>query len=104
MEPGVEPMKSRPYIVSIAIVASVVACNRTVGDCWPVGQGDTSVDVGSGVINSTGPGNPGDTPTGQAEGALSEAQCNEPDESGAGGGGGSSKQGTYVRCWGLGPA
>lgn len=69
-------------MATIVVLVGIAACNYTVGDCWPVGQGDSNVAVGSGVINSTGPGNPGDSPQGQARSALTQAQCNAPEDNG----------------------
>jgi hypothetical protein len=54
------------------------ACNSTVGDCYPVGQGAGAGDVGNGAVVSVGASGAGDQPVGEAQGALSEAQCNEP--------------------------
>jgi hypothetical protein len=54
------------------------ACDYTVGDCYPVGQGAGAGDVGAGNGAVVSVGASGDQPVGQAEGALSEAQCNEP--------------------------
>jgi hypothetical protein len=58
------------------VMMGFAACNYTVGDCWPVGQGAGAGDVGSGAVVSVGAS--GDQPVGTAQGALSEAQCNEP--------------------------
>jgi hypothetical protein len=47
-----------------------------------VGQG-ASDGVGNGAIVSAGAGPSGDGPQGQAQSALSEAQCNAPEDDGA---------------------
>lgn len=66
--------------VILSILSGIVACNYTAGDCYPRGQGDGNVDVGSGVINSTGPGNPGEQPGG----SMSGSACNAPEQSSPG--------------------
>lgn len=74
-------MKNQLWLVAVvilSILSGIVACNYTVGDCYPRGQGDGSGDVGSGVVNSTGPGNPGDDPSG----GLPNYECNAPEQSG----------------------
>jgi hypothetical protein len=58
------------------LMMGFAACNYTVGDCYPVGQGAGAGDVGNGAAVSVG--SSGDQPVGTAQGALSEAQCNEP--------------------------
>ena len=56
-------MKSYLWIAAVVILLSFAACNRTVGECWPVGQGDQNGGVGSGpVIASGGTGDNGDSP------------------------------------------
>ncbi len=60
------------------VMMGFAACNYTVGDCYPVGQGAGAGDVGSGAVVSVGASGAGDQPVGTAQGALSEAQCNEP--------------------------
>lgn len=69
-------MKSQRWIAVVAIVPSFAACNRTVGECWPVGQGDENGGVGSGgVIVPGGTGDYGDTPPPGAT-RIPEADCN----------------------------
>ena len=70
-------MKSRPWIAVIAIL-SVTACNYTVGECWPVGQGNGSAGVGGGgVLLPGGTGDYfGDEPTGSGGDKIPEADCN----------------------------
>lgn len=73
-------MKSQLLVATIAILSSAVACNYTDGNCYPVGQGGSSADVGVGVgVGSTGSGPSGDDPLGQAESALSGSACNSSD-------------------------
>lgn len=74
-------MKSQLLIATFVVYAGAAACNYTVGDCWPVGQGGSSVDVGVGVgVGSTGSGPSGDGPPGQAQSALSGSACNSSDD------------------------
>lgn len=91
-------MKSLLRIGAILALAGLAACDITTGDCHLRGSDDGSGDVGSGVVNSTGPGNPGDNPSD----TLPTADCNAPDPSSpgsdgppppAGQGGGSSASG-----------
>lgn len=42
-------MKRKLWIAAIAL-ASVTACNYTVGECWPVGQSDGAAGVGGGGV------------------------------------------------------
>lgn len=57
-------MKNRLWI-AVAALLSVTACNQTVGECWPVGQGDGDTTVGGGPIV---PGGVGGSPGGRAVG------------------------------------
>jgi hypothetical protein len=69
-------MKSKLWIVAIAL-SSVTACNYTVGECWPVGQGDLGATAGSGPIVPGGAGgSSGDTPPGSGGTRIPEADCN----------------------------
>ncbi len=66
-------MKSRLYFAVIALLG-VAACNYTVGECWPVGQGEGNATVGSGPIIPGGTSGDWDTPP------NSSAQpCNAPE-------------------------
>ena len=65
---------------TIVILSCDAGCNYTVGDCYPAGQGDGTVDVGGGVVGTPGPGNSGDAPVGQAQSALSESMCNATEQ------------------------
>lgn len=57
-------MKRELWIAAVALL-SVTACNQTVGECWPVGQGDLGATVGSGPIIPGGAGGSvGDAPPG----------------------------------------
>jgi hypothetical protein len=76
MDTGVDFMKNKLWIATIAVLVSAAGCNLTDGDCYPVGQAAGSGEPGGGVIVSTGSGPSGDAPQGQAQAALSEAQCN----------------------------
>jgi hypothetical protein len=92
MEVEMKSMRGLPWVAALAVMC-VAACNYTVGECYPVGQG-ASDGVGNGAIVSAGAGPSGDGPQGQAQIALSEDQCNAPDDS--------TEMGTYIRCRGLG--
>jgi hypothetical protein len=83
-----DPMNNIKYlflIVGISIT-SMAACNYTVGECWPVGQGGGSsegVTAGGGVIIPTGPsgaGGFGDEPPKQPQDSDSSPKCNEDEE------------------------
>lgn len=74
-------------VSSVIALMGVSACNYTVGECWPVGEGGGSseaVSAGSGVIIPTGPsgaGGFGDQPPKQPQDARdSSPKCNEDDE------------------------
>lgn len=69
-------MKNKLLILALAIL-SVTACNSTVGECWPVGQGDGDSTVGSGPIVPGGAGGAlGDGPSGSGGTKIPEADCN----------------------------
>jgi hypothetical protein len=75
-------MKSYLWIAAVVILPSFAACNRTVGECWPRGQGDDSGGVGSGpVIASGGTGDNGDTPPNPNDFTIPEADCNIAEQS-----------------------
>lgn len=73
-------MKRRRVLLGLVglLMVCFAACNYTVGDCYPVGQGAGAGDVGAGNGAVVSVGASGDQPVGTAQGALSEAQCNEP--------------------------
>lgn len=66
-------MKNRQYLAVITLL-SVAACNYTVGECWPVGQGEGNATVGSGPIISGGTSGDWDTPP-----SPSAQPCNAPE-------------------------
>jgi hypothetical protein len=76
----------RNLLLSAAItLMGITACNYTVGECWPVGQGggsgSESVAAGGGVILPTGPsggGGFGDEPPDDA--TNPESKCNSDEE------------------------
>jgi hypothetical protein len=75
-------MKSYLWIAVIVILPIFAACNRTVGECWPVGQGDQNGGVGSGpVIASGGTGDNGDSPPNPNDFKIPEADCNIAEQS-----------------------
>jgi hypothetical protein len=75
-------MKIYLCIAAVVILASFAACNRTVGECWPVGLADQSGGVGSGpVIASGGTGDNGDTPPNPNDFKIPEADCNITEQS-----------------------
>ena len=75
-------MKIYLCIAAVVILASFAACNRTVGECWPVGQADQSGGVGSGpVIASGGTGDNGDSPPNPHDFTIPEADCNITEQS-----------------------
>lgn len=81
-------IRSLVLVATIVFVAWIAACNYTVGECWPVGQGGgrdgDSVVAGGGVILPTGPtggGGYGDEPpNGPQGGTESTLKCNSDDE------------------------
>ena len=69
-------MKNRLWNAVVALL-SVTACNQTVGECWPVGQGDGDATVGGGPIVPGGAGGSlGDAPSGSGGTRFPEAECN----------------------------
>lgn len=76
-------------LVAGITITGITACNYTVGECWPVGQGGGSsgetVTAGGGVIIPTGPsggGGFGDEPPGPPQGATDPGlKCNKDDDS-----------------------
>ena len=75
-------MKSYLWIAAAVILPSFAACNRTVGECWPVGQGDQNGGVGSGpVIASGGTGDYSDPPPSPNDFTIPEADCNIAEQS-----------------------
>jgi hypothetical protein len=75
-------MKRYLWIAAAVILPSFAACNRTVGECWPVGQADQSGGVGSGpVIASGGTGDNGDSPPNPNDFTIPEADCNIAEQS-----------------------
>ena len=75
-------MKSYLWIAAAVILPSFAACNRTVGECWPRGQGDESGGVGSGpVIASGATGDNGDSPPSPHDFMIPEADCNIAEQS-----------------------
>ena len=69
-------MKIKPWIAVIAVL-SVTSCNTTVGECWPVGQGDLGATVGGGPIIPGGAGGSlGDAPSGSGGTRFPEEECN----------------------------
>lgn len=74
-------MKIYLWIAAVAIL-SLPACNTTVGECWPRGQGDGSAGVGGGgvLIPSGVGGASGDTPPGSGGAKIPEADCNSKPE------------------------
>lgn len=80
----------RNLLLSAAIaLTGITACNYTVGECWPVGQGGGSsseaVTAGGGVIIPTGPAGSGDygnAPPKQPQDAPDspKLKCNSDDE------------------------
>jgi hypothetical protein len=72
-------MRSLLWIAAIA-VPTFTACNYTVGECWPRGQGDGSAGVGGGgVIVPGGAGGLGDAPS---ESGTAGPACNSTPQSG----------------------
>lgn len=79
----------RTILVCAAIILTgITACNYTVGECWPVGEGGGSsgvgVTAGGGVIVPTGPAGSGDygAPPKQPQDAPNpkpEIKCNSDD-------------------------
>jgi hypothetical protein len=80
----------RYLLLSAAIILmGITACNYTVGECWPVGQGGASsegVTAGGGIIIPTGPsgaGGFGDQPPKQPQNApdpKQEIKCNSDED------------------------
>lgn len=80
----------RYLFLSAAItLMGITACNYTVGECWPVGQGGASsesVAAGGGIILPTGPsgaGGFGDQPPKQPQDApdpKQEIKCNSDED------------------------
>jgi hypothetical protein len=66
-------------LAAAAVLPAFVSCNQTVGECWPVGQGDGSEGTGAGVMGGTGVGASGDVPPEQPQNATSPPDpCNAP--------------------------
>lgn len=85
-------MKSQPWIAIVSVLlSSIAACNYTFGDCWYRGQGDGSGDVGSGVVNPTGPGGLGESPP--PGGSVPASECNLPEQNSGKGSSGNSSSG-----------
>lgn len=73
-------MKNRRRIAVIALL-SVTACNYTVGECWPVGQGDGNATVGGGpIVHGGAGGSLGAEPSGSGGTKIPEADCNSKPE------------------------
>jgi hypothetical protein len=69
--------RRRWWWAAAAALPAFAACNQTVGECWPVGQGDGSDGTGAGVVGSTGVGASGDVPPSQPQSfKYPEADCN----------------------------
>ena len=92
-------MKIKLWIAVVALL-SVPACNQTVGECWPVGQGDGDATVGGGPIVPGGAGGSlGDAPSGSGGMRFSEAECNsKPQEPAAP----QMPANNYINCRALG--
>lgn len=74
----------RPLLVAAIILMGITACNYTVGECWPRGEGggtgSESVAAGGGIIIPTGVGGFGDAPPKQPQDATDpELKCNSDD-------------------------
>ena len=65
-------------------ISRAVACNYTVGECYPVGQGPGSAGVGANVGSSGGTGASGDGPPKQPQGLMPNSECNASDQSSSG--------------------
>jgi hypothetical protein len=86
MEDQMNTIKGVPLLIAGIAITVAAACNYTVGECWPVGQGGgssgESVTAGGGVIIPSGPagvGGYGDTPPKQPQDATDpkhEIKCN----------------------------
>jgi hypothetical protein len=64
-------------LAAAAALPAFASCNQTVGECWPVGQGDGSEGTGAGVMGGTGVGASGDVPPEQPQSVTyPEADCN----------------------------
>jgi hypothetical protein len=105
MEEQMNTAKNLLLIAGITITG-ITACNYTVGECWPVGQGGGSsgetVTAGGGVILPTGPsggGGFGNEPPEQPQGG-SELKCNSEEEEDTKDpcSGGGDTDGNYVVC------
>ena len=97
-------MRSLLWVALIAI-PSIAACNYTVGDCYPRGQGEGNAGVGGGgVILPSGAGGLGDAPP-EPGGASGSLACNASEESPPDDGGSQEGDGTeldtYIRCRGM---
>jgi hypothetical protein len=68
-------------LAAAAALPAFASCNQTVGECWPVGQGDGSEGTGAGVVGSSGAGAgaSGEVPPEQPQNATSAPDpCNAP--------------------------
>ena len=79
------------WLIAVIALLSVTACNQTVGECWPVGQGDGDTTVAGGPIVPGGAGGSlGNAPSGSGGTKFPEADCNskpkEPAPPGTGAG------------------
>ncbi|MFT3776205.1 MAG: hypothetical protein QM820_63485 [Minicystis sp.] len=65
--------------MTATIMVALVACNQTVGDCYPRGQGDGTIGAGAGVITSGGVGASGEGPPEQPQNVeYPQDECNAP--------------------------
>jgi hypothetical protein len=93
-------MSRLSWCVAAVILAALVACNQTVGDCYPRGQGDGTIGAGAGVVTPGGVGASGEGPPEQPQGiTYPESECNAED--GDSGDGGAGALDTWINCKGL---
>lgn len=65
------------------VIMALVACNQTVGECYPRGQEDGTIGAGAGVITSGGVGASGEAPPAQPQNVkYSEDECNASGDDG----------------------
>jgi hypothetical protein len=86
MECKLNTMRNRLLVAAI-ILMGITACNYTVGECWPRGEGggtgSESVAAGGGIIIPTGVGGFGDAPPKQPQDATDpkqEIKCNSDED------------------------
>lgn len=76
-------MIAKRLLLGAAFIATpyFAACNYTVGECYPRGQGDGDTGAGAGVVTSGAGGGSGDTPPKEPQDfKYTESQCNAPED------------------------